>query len=295
MSAALSLIAILSTFAGQNPAQPAPQATATQYENSMQGLRQEIQDALKLAKENDQSKLLELTSEMLLPNSDDWFNKIFGKDYGLNYADAYAKGRDNIRPILANSFLGLVQGGFTDFDVHRFKGNCDEYADTNVFDVLYARTHLEPLFVIRFRNGDKAKTLQFFAYAEGGFRFLGNLHSPLMKRQNPQESNAAGEQTNQIPTRIPMTGDVQLAKRVKVVQPIYPREAQIIGVQGTVRIHAIISKEGKVIQMTLVSGPCILAGPAFDAVGKWGFSPTTINNIPVEVECIFDVKFILDN
>ena len=36
-----------------------------------------------------------------------------------------------------------------------------------------------------------------------------------------------------------------------------------------------------------------LAEAAFDAVGKWRFSPTTLNNIPVEVECTFDVKFIL--
>jgi TonB family protein len=296
MSAALSLIAILSSFAEQNPAQPALQSPPAQYENSIQGLRQEIQDAVQFAKANDQSKLLELTSDMVLPNPDDWFNRVFGQDYGPNYAEDYAKIRDNVRPILANTLLGLIQEGFTDYDLHRFIGNCDESVDVTEFDVLFARTQLEPLWVIRFRKGDKTKSLRFFAFSDGAFRFLGNLRAPRMARHSSQPTQPNGSpasQSNQIPTRIQINGDVQMAKRVKMVPPVYPKDALHNGVQGTVRIRALISEEGKVFEMNLVSGQCILAESAFTAVGQWRFSPATLNNIPVEVECIFDVKFVL--
>jgi protein TonB len=293
MSVGLIFIAALSSFAAQSPTQPASQALAPSYEDSVAGLKQTIKDVVQAAKDNNQSKLLELTGNMVLQNPGDWFNNVFGKDYGPPYAETYAKTRDDIRLILANTFLGLVQGGFTDFDVHRFTGNCDESVDPVEFDVLYARAQLEPLCVIRFRNGAQGKSLRFFAYADGGFRFLGNLRAPIMVRQKPQENNSAGAQTNPIPTRIPVPGDVQKSKLVNQVLPIYPKGAQRDGVQGTVRIHAIISKDGHVIEMNLVSGPCVLAEAAFDAVGKWRFSPTTLNNIPVEVECTFDVKFIL--
>jgi TonB family protein len=295
MSAVLSLIAILSSFASQNPAQPAPQAPATQYANSIQGLRQEIQDAVQLAKNGDQPRLLELTSSMVLPNSDDWFNKIFGRDYGPTYAESYAKDRENLRLILANTFLGLVREGFTDFDVYRFIGNCDEHVYTDEFDVLVARYQMEALSVIRFRNGTKAKTLRYFAYVGDGFRFLGNLRAPMIARQDTQLNTPPASQSNAVPTRIPVPGDVEKSKIINKVQPVYPQDAQQNGIQGTVRIHAIISREGKVSEMNLVSGPCILAEAAFKAVGQWRFTPTTLNKIPVEVECVLDVKFVIDN
>ncbi len=96
-----------------------------------------------------------------------------------------------------------------------------------------------------------------------------------------------------IPTRIPVGGDVQKSKLINQVTPIYPRFAQQMRIQGTVRLHATISKDGRVMELTLVSGPPQLVQAAMDAVKQWRFSPTTLNNTPVEVDCVFDVKFVL--
>jgi protein TonB len=96
-----------------------------------------------------------------------------------------------------------------------------------------------------------------------------------------------------VPKVIPVGGDVQLAKRTVVVQPVYPRMAMQMHIQGTVRLHAIISTDGRVTELNFVSGPAQLVQAAMDAVRQWRFSPTTLNNTPVQVECQFDVKFVL--
>jgi len=95
------------------------------------------------------------------------------------------------------------------------------------------------------------------------------------------------------PTRIAVGGDVQKSKLINQVLPVYPRMAQQMRIQGTVRLHAIISADGRVTELNFVSGPAQLMQAALDAVKQWRFSPTTLNNTPVQVECVFDVKFVL--
>jgi len=93
------------------------------------------------------------------------------------------------------------------------------------------------------------------------------------------------------PTRLAVGGDVQQAKLINKVIPIYPPIARQMRIQGTVRLHAIISKDGHVIELTYVSGPPQLIQAARDAVIQWRFSPTLLNGVPVEVECVFEVTF----
>jgi len=93
------------------------------------------------------------------------------------------------------------------------------------------------------------------------------------------------------PTRIQQGGDVQEAMVINKVMPIYPPIARQMRIHGTVRLHAIISKDGHVAELTLVSGPAQLVPAAMDAVKQWRFRPTLLNGTPVEVECIFDIVF----
>jgi len=95
------------------------------------------------------------------------------------------------------------------------------------------------------------------------------------------------------PTRIPVGGDVQKSKLINQILPVYPRMAAQMRIQGTVRLHAVISADGRVTELNLVSGPAMLVQAAMDAVKQWRFSPTTLNNTPVQVECVFEVKFTL--
>ena len=88
-------------------------------------------------------------------------------------------------------------------------------------------------------------------------------------------------------------GNVMEAKALERTQPVYPAIAKAAHVQGTVVLHAIISKEGAVEQLQLVSGPPLLVSAAMDAVRQWRYRPTLLNGEAVEVDTTIQVVFTL--
>jgi TonB family protein len=89
--------------------------------------------------------------------------------------------------------------------------------------------------------------------------------------------------------RIRVGGKVMEANLIRKVEPIYP-EARI---EGTVRFTAIIGKDGRVMDLTLISGHPILLNSAMQAVKQWEYKPTLLNGQPVEVLTQIDVNFTL--
>jgi len=94
-------------------------------------------------------------------------------------------------------------------------------------------------------------------------------------------------------TRQRVGGAVQAAKLVNKVQPIYPPLARQTRISGTVKLHAIIGKNGAVEQLQVVSGHPLLVQSALDAVKQWRYQPTLLNGDPVEVDTEIDVIFSL--
>ena len=95
------------------------------------------------------------------------------------------------------------------------------------------------------------------------------------------------------PTRVRMGGNVEAAKLVHEVQPEYPVLARDARIGGTVRLQAIISRDGKVEDLKLLSGQPLLVSAAMDAVKQWVYKPTYLNGTPVEVLTEVDVNFHL--
>jgi periplasmic protein TonB len=95
------------------------------------------------------------------------------------------------------------------------------------------------------------------------------------------------------PKRITVGGNVQAAHLVNRVQPIYPPLARQTRISGTVKLHAIIGKNGAVEQLQVVSGHPLLVQSALDAVKQWRYQPTLLNGEPVEVDTEIDVIFSL--
>lgn len=94
-------------------------------------------------------------------------------------------------------------------------------------------------------------------------------------------------------TRTRVGGAVQAAKLVNRVQPMYPPLARQTRISGTVKLHAIIGKDGTVQQLQVVSGHPLLVQAALDAVKQWRYQPTLLNGEPVEVDTEIDVIFSL--
>jgi periplasmic protein TonB len=86
----------------------------------------------------------------------------------------------------------------------------------------------------------------------------------------------------------------QEALLIRRVEPVYPILAQRIHLSGTVELRAIISKDGSVINLEVMSGHPMLAQAAVDAVRQWRYRPTLLNNQPVEVQTFVTVKFVLE-
>lgn len=78
------------------------------------------------------------------------------------------------------------------------------------------------------------------------------------------------------------------------VKPQYPQIAIQTRTQGTVELHAIISKEGTIESLQLVSGHPFLSRAALDAVRQWRYRPYLLNGQPVEVDTQITVNFTLD-
>jgi protein TonB len=88
-------------------------------------------------------------------------------------------------------------------------------------------------------------------------------------------------------------GNVQAARIINRINPVYPPLARQTRINGTVRLHAIISKDGSIQQLEVISGHPLLQQAALDAVRQWRYQPTLLNGEPVEVDTTIDVIFSL--
>jgi len=92
---------------------------------------------------------------------------------------------------------------------------------------------------------------------------------------------------------LPVGGDVQNAKLLKKVIPVYPPLARQARVSGTVQLIGVIAKDGTIQQLQIVSGHPLLVKSALDAVRQWIYRPTLLNGQAVEVIAPIDVIFTL--
>jgi TonB family protein len=94
--------------------------------------------------------------------------------------------------------------------------------------------------------------------------------------------------------RIRIGGNVHAARIVNKVQPVYPEAARQARIDGVVRLHAIIGKDGSIAQLEVISGDPLLQQAALDAVRQWIYQPTLLEGKPVEVDTVIDVIFRLN-
>ncbi len=98
---------------------------------------------------------------------------------------------------------------------------------------------------------------------------------------------------SQTPKRISAGTGMVAARLVHKVPPQYPTVAKLRGIQGTVRLEALIGTDGKMKHLRVLAGDPMLVKPSLDAVKKWRYKPVLINGQHVEVESEIDVIFSL--
>ena len=88
---------------------------------------------------------------------------------------------------------------------------------------------------------------------------------------------------------------LQLGHLLSRVEPVYPEEAKRQGIQGTVKLHAVVDRYGSVKSLQPVSGPSLLGAAVMKAVRQWQYTETKLAGQLVETEVDVAVVFRLSN
>lgn len=83
------------------------------------------------------------------------------------------------------------------------------------------------------------------------------------------------------------------AKLIRKVEPQYPQIARTARIEGTVELRAVVGTDGRVRELTVLSGHPLLRKAAVDAVSQWIYQPPVLNGEKVEIVAPISVIFRL--
>lgn len=81
---------------------------------------------------------------------------------------------------------------------------------------------------------------------------------------------------------------------VKLVRPVYPKEARESGIEGKVSLRCIIGTDGSVEKVEVIKGEEPLMQAAKTAVAQWKYKPLVLHGVAVEMDTTVDVLFQLE-
>ena len=301
-------LAHAATLAAQDaPAQalanprPAPTLAKLDYPDSTSGLEHLVKDIIRAQKENDGARADALLKSFILPNPRTWYDQVFGEDVAQSPISLYEKSFAAIPASMARFFLNAQAENMSQVQVVRFEKSCDDNAGEDAFGILHAQQQPVPLYELRLVHGDKFLRLFAFAFVDGFFRFIitpkmeGKVFGGVRTEDLRASRGASSALTDSPAPRFRVGAAVQAAKLLKRVQPEYPDLARREHLQGTVKLHALIGKDGLLRRLYVIKGYCSLAEASMNAVSQWRYSPTILEGKPVEVDTEIDVIFQLRN
>jgi TonB family protein len=122
---------------------------------------------------------------------------------------------------------------------------------------------------------------------------VGICASTLMLSVHVDAMAAGDEKATSTNGPVNVSSDKMAAQLLSKTNPVYPPEAKKAGIQGTVKLEAVISKTGEVDQLKVTSGAAELQQSALDAVRKWTYKPFLVNGDPVEVKTTINITYSL--
>jgi Gram-negative bacterial TonB protein C-terminal len=222
------------------------------YPDNTKGLEHFVKDMLQLEMEGKQQEIEQYVKSLALPDPASWFRSVFGEDLGENMTRVSAPKRADAQVQTANMLAAQIAAKRTNIEVVRFDDGCNDRATATEYPFLLLRQKPEHLYDVRFLGNSGGVLWAYFAYVDGGFRFIGNMKATEV---GVNKSSRSEDSTG----RIFKGGNVQAARLIHKEDPVYPQEAKAAGLQGTVVLHAIIAKDGTIRSLELVDGVCALA------------------------------------
>ena len=241
-----------------------PASSVASYPESADGLKSLLRDILEAIQSGDGQKTSQLLAALSLPNHKEWFLRSFGTKDGPRLEAKYIELESKAPDCFKKRLESAAKQAQTDVAVKVFQKPVDP--NSSLYKAVYDAM-ITDFAIYDARGGNDF--LGDFVYVDGGFRYLDKQILLAL-------SNA--------PMRVRIGGNVQAAKLVSRVQPVYRAEARQDHVEGTVALHVVIGKDGTVQEVSVISGPPALVQPTVDAVKQWRYQPTLLNGIHVEVD-----------
>ena len=267
------------------------------YRDTASGLQKLVEDTFRAAKKNDTATYDALISSLARQVPDDWFQDTFGDE-----GDFMLKEYPGAGPRLVNElqafFAKVRTEKFTQVTAQKHEASCDDNSGETIYPVMVMRQNPVPLYELRFLQGAKFYRLWTFAYVDGGFRYVGDLrppdYFPAKSAKRSSAENKPASSSEEPEKRVRMGGTVVAAKLLHQVQPEYPEIAKREHLQGTVKLHAMVAKDGTVRMLRVLTGFCSLSEAAMKAVRQWRYRPTLLEGNPVDVDTTIEVVFSLN-
>lgn len=111
------------------------------------------------------------------------------------------------------------------------------------------------------------------------------LSAPALESQTGDPSSPPANNTD------PGVPDSTELEPVKVMRPVYPKEAAKKKIHGQVVVKVLVSETGDVQSAEVISGDPILAKAAVDAVTQWKFKPFIHDGKPVKASTKIPLEF----
>ena len=129
----------------------------------------------------------------------------------------------------------------------------------------------------------------------GGYIPGGIQVTQIERMPPPIEPPRVEQPAHQEKRPLKLSEGVVQAQLIARIEPRYPPLALQMRQSGTVVLHAIISRDGHISALEVVSGSPFFVQAALDAVRQWRYRPTLLNGEPVEVETTITVEFRLQH
>lgn len=219
------------------------------YPDTPQGLEKLMKDMMKAEKGGHHDEVATYAKSLELPDADNWFKSVFGEKIGPAVAVASERARGEVEMSAPDLMSRMLREKLTEVKAVSFEEECNPLASDAEFAFLSLRKKPEALYDVRFHDSSRQLIWSYFAYADGGFRFIGNIELS-MAGANYKAGESHLPASLQGPPgsvrRIRVGGNVQAGNLLQSCQvlPRYPDDAKHNGVQGTVILHAVIGTEG---------------------------------------------------
>jgi TonB family protein len=114
---------------------------------------------------------------------------------------------------------------------------------------------------------------------------------PAGSTKQPDSSEFLSAKGSSPGSSAPVSQGVSGGRLLNQVPPVYPAQALLLRLEGTVILAATIMEDGTVGDIRAVDGPPVLAESAMNAVKNWRYEPYELDGKPVKNEIRINVDF----